>query len=319
MVPLRVTVHCAAKADRLEGSMRRPGYVAGSLFLFSAISACSQGAKKPAEDATKTSPAPTAAATTPAATTPAATTPAATTPGAATPAETTAQATPPTGPDPEAVAALQRMSGYLSSLNSFELVSDASLDAITRQNQRVQLGGVAHYKVKRPGIWLDFQSDLKNRRYFYDGKQFTIFAPNLNYYATSPAPPTNAEFLKQLDNKYGVSLPLADLFRWNDADNSDVRSLKSGFEVGPARIDGIPTDHWAFRQGDYDWEVWIEQGARPLPRKLVIIDRSDPTYPTYTARLQWVLNPALPAALFTFKPTKGAKQIHLATFRGDTK
>jgi hypothetical protein len=220
-------------------------------------------------------------------------------------------------PDQEAVAALRQMSDYLSKLNSFELVSNANLDAVTKTNQRIQIGGVAHYKVKKPGIWLDFDSDFKSRRYFYDGRQFTMYSPKLGFYATMSAPPTNRELLKLLYDKYGIALPLADLFRWNDADESDIRSLKSGFLVGPATIDGVPTEHWAFRQGDFDWEVWIEDGAQPIPRKLVIIDRADPTRPTYTARLQWRPNPELADTLFTFKPDQNAKRIHLAQFRGE--
>src|SRR3954452_8818842 len=55
------------------------------------------------------------------------------------------------GPDADAVAALRQMSDYLSKLNGFELVSNGTLDAVTKSNQRIQVGGVAHYKVKKPG------------------------------------------------------------------------------------------------------------------------------------------------------------------------
>jgi hypothetical protein len=222
----------------------------------------------------------------------------------------------PAAPDPDAVTALRQMSDYLSKLNSFEIVSTADLDAVTKTNQRIQIGGIAHYKVKKGGMWLNIDSDFKSRQYFFDGKQFTIYSPKLGFYATMPAPPTNRELLKLLYDKYGISLPLADLFRWNDADESDINALTSGFLVGPAMINGIATQHWAFRQGDFDWEVWIEDGAQPLPRKLVIVDRSDPTRPTYTANLQWILNPPLADTLFTFKPDKDAKRIHLAEFKG---
>ena len=37
----------------------------------------------------------------------------------------------------------------------------------------------------------------------------------------------------------------------------------------PATIDGVATDHYAFREADVDWEVWIQKGDQPLPRKLV--------------------------------------------------
>ena len=221
------------------------------------------------------------------------------------------------GVQPEALAALKRMSDYLTGLRTFELVSNSVLDLVTVNGQRLQIDGVVRYKVARPGIWVDFDTSLKHRQYFYDGKQFTVYAPKLGFYASMPAPPTNREFLKAVYEKTGISLPLEDLFRWNDGDDSDLRELTWGFNVGTARIDGVETDHWAFRQGDYDWEVWIRQGKEPLPLKLVIVDRTDPAMPGYSARLKWTPNPGLTKADFTFVPGADAKRIQLATLADD--
>ena len=41
--------------------------------------------------------------------------------------------------------------------------------------------------------------------------------------------------------------------------------------------------------------------------------------PGYTARLNWVLNPALSDSDFTFTPGQGATKIHLATLVGEKK
>ena len=220
---------------------------------------------------------------------------------------------------PEAMAALKRMSDYLSSLKSFELTSNASLDVVVTNGQRVQMDAVVRYKAMRPGIRVDFDGGIRDRQYFYDGKTFTIYSPKLNFYASEPAPATNREFLKALYDKYGISLPLEDLFRWSDGDQSDVEALTSGFSMGAATIDGVLTDHWAFRQGDFDWEVWIEQGDRPLPRKLVIVDRTDPAMPAYIARLSWTPNAALAAQDFAFVPGSSAMRIPLATLTEETK
>jgi hypothetical protein len=65
-----------------------------------------------------------------------------------------------------------------------------------------------------------------------------------------------------------------------------------------------------------DWEVWIQKGAQPLPRKVVIVDRTDPSRPTFTARLSWQLNPTFTDADFTFVPDANAKRIQLATYKG---
>ena len=212
--------------------------------------------------------------------------------------------------DPLAVEALRKMSTFLMTLQSFRLVSEGSLDVITVDDQKVQLDMVTTYLAKRPGIRIDWVSDQKNRQFYYDGKAFTLVAPTMGYYATVDAPPTNREFLAALYDRTGVELPLADLFRWADADHeADIAKLTSAFSVGTATIDGTATDHWAYRTADYDWELWMEQGDRPIPRKFVLIDRADPALPAFTTYLTWQLNPNLDPAAFTYSPTGNAVAI----------
>ena len=218
----------------------------------------------------------------------------------------------------EAIEAIKDMSTYLVSLNTIAITSQGSLDVVTNDGQRIQLDGTTNYKVRKPGFVIDYRSDIKNRRFIYDGKNFTVYSPTLGYYSTVAAPATNREVLDTIYNKYGIALPLEDLFRWGDGSNADrIQALKSAYEVGSATIDGVATDHFAFREADVDWEVWIQKGDQPWPRKFVIVDRTDPARPTFTARLSWQMNPAFTDADFTFVPDANAKRIQLATFKGE--
>lgn len=81
--------------------------------------------------------------------------------------------------------------------------------------------------------------------------------------------------------------------------------------VGPARIDGTVTEHYAFRQPGVDWQVWIETGARPLPRRLVITTTDDPSQPQYASTLKWNTDAKLGDSAFTFVPPKDAHRIEL--------
>ena len=217
-----------------------------------------------------------------------------------------------------AIDALKEMSNFLMQANTMQIVSNGSLDVVTNNGQRIQLDGTTTYKVRKPaGFVIDYQSDIKSRRFIYDGKTFTVYSPKLGYYSSVPAPATNRDVLKTIYDKFGIALPLEDLFRWGDGSNDDrIKALKSAYDVGPATIDGVETDHYAFREDDVDWEVWIQQGDQPFPRKLVIIDRNDPAKPTFIARLQWQLNPAFTDADFTFVPDANAKKIQMATYKG---
>ena len=71
-------------------------------------------------------------------------------------------------------------------------------------------------------------------------------------------------------------------------------------------------DHYAFRQADVDWQVWIERGKRALPCKIVITTTQDPAQPQYSAVLKWNVAPKFNKATFTFVPPKDAKQIQVA-------
>ena len=62
------------------------------------------------------------------------------------------------------------------------------------------------------------------------------------------------------------------------------------------------TEHYAFRQKDVDWELWIEQGARPVPRKLVITTTSEKSRPQHATVMNWDLSPKFEDQLFTFVP-----------------
>ena len=225
-------------------------------------------------------------------------------------------ATQPGTVDPESVAALKRMSAYLMSLNTAEIASEGSLDVVTADGQRVQMDGVTNYKMRKPGFVIDYVSDLKSRRFIYDGKNFTVVAPKLGFYATAPAPASNREVLELAYQTYGIRLPLEDLFRWNDASNDRAQSLKSGYKLGTATLAGVATDHYVFREEAIDWEIWIQQGDQPLPRKVVIVDRTDPAHPTFISRLSWKVNPPLTDADFAFTPDKDDMRIDLATFEG---
>lgn len=215
--------------------------------------------------------------------------------------------------DPAVVKALSDMSAYLQSLNSFELNSRTSLDLVTYEDQKIQLDGTALYKVRKPDAFvIDVVSDDWNRRYIYRGKEFTQYAPKLGFFSTWEAPATIKETIADAENRFGISLPLDDLFRWAEPGGTRADSLESAFYVGAETVEGVKTDHYAMREGLIDWQVWIEQGAKPLPRKVVIIDRSDPAHPSYIARLTWKLNPRLSDRDFAaYMPGKDAKRIRI--------
>lgn len=227
------------------------------------------------------------------------------TPPAATPAAAT-------DVEPEAVEALKRMSAYLGTLTAFEVKGDSTFDVSLNDGQRVQLDEHSVIKVRRPnGFVIERTSDYKDRRFYYDGKKLTVFSPRTTYYAQVDAPATIAQTLDAVSDQYGIELPLTDLFRWSEPGGGRADQLKSAFHVGKATIGGVATDHYVFREGDVDWQIWIDQGAAPTPRRIVIVDRSDEARPQYTANLTWNTKPSFSDATFAFNAPANALPIRL--------
>jgi hypothetical protein len=228
------------------------------------------------------------------------------------PAATAAPADNPVSPD--AVAAIHRMGAYLGTLQNFEMTADTSRDLVTVQNQRLDLDGVTTYRIRRPnGFVIDNRTTRKERKFIYDGQRFTVYAPTRNYYATVDAPPTIGEVLAVIYERYGLELPLEDIFHWGDPANLP-QDFESATHVGVATINGVQTDHYAFRQPELDWQVWIQQGPEPRPLKIAIIDRTDPALPEFTAHLRWDVNPAFNDRTFAFAPDGDDKPIRFVDY-----
>lgn len=218
--------------------------------------------------------------------------------------------------DPKAIAALERMGAYLRSLKAFEVNSATTTDDVVENDMKIQLAGNAKLQVRRPDrLRVETTSDRKQRQLFYDGKSLTLYGPRVKYYATVPAPPTIHETVEALAKKYGIEMPLADLFYWG-TDKAPVTDIKAAYSLGPETVDGTQTDHYAFRQEGVDWQVWIERGSTPVPRKMVVTDTDEASQPQRTALLRWNVAPNFDEAMFSFKPPPGAMRIVLQTSDG---
>jgi hypothetical protein len=213
--------------------------------------------------------------------------------------------------DPDAIKALEGMSNYLKTLKAIQVHVVTSRDEVLEDGQNVTFSGTVDMIAERPNrLRAEVINDKQHRMYFGDGKTFSVWARPVNYYASIPAPPTLRELADKLSDQYNLELPVADLFHWGDG--RSTAGIVGAIAVGPAQIDGTTCEHYAFRQEGADWQVWIQRGDYPLPRKLVITTTTDPARPRFTSVITWNLAPSYNDAAFTFDPPKDAKRIMLA-------
>ncbi len=134
----------------------------------------------------------------------------------------------------------------------------------------VQRDGKADILAQFPShLRIDTINGDKQRLYLYDGKNFTLYGQAIQYYATVPAPATIGQLAGVLADKYDIELPLEDLFWWG-TERVNASAIVAAANAGPSDVQGTTCEHYAFRQEGLDWQIWIQRGDYPLPRKLVI-------------------------------------------------
>jgi hypothetical protein len=211
--------------------------------------------------------------------------------------------------DTAAINALDRMGRYLNTVREMEVSATITIEHVLDDGQKVQNSATADLVAVRPNrLRLAVNGDRHQRLFLYDGTTFVLWAPTLRYYASAPAPESIGLLADTLEERFNIELPLVDLFRWGtpQAPLSDIRGAR---DLGPAAVGGVTCQHYAFRQDGLDWEVWIQKGEHPLPRRLVLNTLTDDARPQYTATYTWNLAPSYNKDSFTFVAPPDARAI----------
>jgi hypothetical protein len=220
--------------------------------------------------------------------------------------------------DPDAMGALNKMGTYLRSLKAFQVDSEVTTDDVLDDGQIItDIKTNTLLSVSPNLLRAELKSDDEDAFLFYDGKTFTVYGKLANYYATVPVPATTGQLVDKVYNDYGIEIPLVDLFKWG-TDGSTIKKITSAFDVGPSTVQGITCEQYAFRQEGLDWQIWIQLGEYPLPRKFVIRTLTDEARPQHTSNLVWNLAPSYNEAAFTFEPPAGALRIALKNINADS-
>lgn len=218
--------------------------------------------------------------------------------------------------DPASVQALKDMGAYLQTLKRFGVVTELTGERVLADGQKLQHLSRAELTVQRPNkIRVAMRSARSERYLYYDGKAVTLYTPAQKYYSRVDFTGDIGQLIDALERKHNVQLPLQDLFLFGTP-AAPLDKIESAMNAGQEIVGGDVCDHYAFRQGSVDWQIWIRTGDKPLPRKLVIVDRSDEARPQSASLITWNLNPEANPAAFTFTPPKGASKIELVAAKG---
>lgn len=225
--------------------------------------------------------------------------------------QSTAQATSTqTEKDPRALKVLQDMGSFLRTLKHLHLLASSDTDQVLDNGQVIQFSYRTELLATPPDkLRVSVVDGPYRKTLFYNGKRFALFTEGQSYYASGDAPATIDALLDDMSSRYGVVLPLADLFRWN-ASTADEVGISSALYINDQEVDGQLCAHYAYRQPDVDWQLWVHLGPRPMPCQLVIV-RQTAGMPRHSVRYRWIDDKPAAASAFEFVPPAGVRAVPL--------
>jgi hypothetical protein len=207
---------------------------------------------------------------------------------------------------------LRDTSAYLTGASEFSFRTDVNYDQVLESGQKILYGRHAEISMRRPDrLHILVNGDLVNERIWYNGKTFVLLDLWNHEYVTVEAPPRIDEALDFMARKYGIASPVSDVL-YSDVYAVLTENVTTGVYIGQPVVRGVPTHHLAFTQENIDWQLWIEDGANPVPRKAVITYKNVAGSPQFTVWLSsWNFAPRLADSLFDFLPPDGALQVDI--------
>ncbi|MDB6063895.1 MAG: hypothetical protein JWR26_103 [Pedosphaera sp.] len=221
-------------------------------------------------------------------------------------------ATNPPAIDARADELLRRAGDYLAEAPFFSVNAEVWQDAVLDSGLRVQGARTVSLEVRRPNKFhAEVHSSHRNREMWYDSKSIAILDRNRNLYGVTAAPGSLDAMLDFVTEKLGIAMPLDDLVESNPYAKA-IQNVSSGTYLGPTTVLGVACEHLAFTQTNIDWQIWIQDGPKPVPVKIVITYKDEDGSPQYTALLsKWDFETKLPDFVFNFEVPPQAQKIDI--------
>jgi hypothetical protein len=212
----------------------------------------------------------------------------------------------------DASAILKAMTDYSAAQKSISASFDSDIEVVTSDLEKIQFTSSGKIQVARPDkLRVKRTGGYADVEIVYDGKTVSLYGNNAKAYVQADAPGTIDHLVDALQGRTGGAMPGTDLLL-SDAYDVLTSDVIEGHHIGQGVVDGVECEHLAFRGHDTDWQIWIQTGAQPIPRKYVITSKTLAGAPQYTLRIKdWRTDAVADADTFVFKPPAGATKVDL--------
>jgi hypothetical protein len=211
---------------------------------------------------------------------------------------------------------LKAMADYVSRQDNLALKYDADVEVVTPAVEKIQFSASGEVTMSRPNRFrISRTGGYADVEFVSDGSTVTVHDRGGNRFAQVPGTGSFDDVVDRLRTEAPIEVPGADLLLSKPYEELMAGVLEAK-HIGRGVVDGVECEHLAFRNLDTDWQIWVEVGERPLPRKYVITSKAVGAAPQYTLRLRdWKTGVSPAPDAFAFKPPAGASGVTITLLK----
>jgi hypothetical protein len=203
--------------------------------------------------------------------------------------------------DPKADSLLREMSYFLATKYKYTFKAEIMFDEIVDSGRKLQRSASEKVFVQKPNkAYIEYISDVGGQKFWYDDSNVTIVDLPRSVYSKIVVADSIDQAFDELLKRYNYSLPFSELLFVNPYKILS-ENVEAGYYIGSSVVFGVTCNHLAFVDKNLDWQIWIEDGQRKVPRKIVLTYKKVPGSPQFIAILKdWIFDQ--PFSHFLFKP-----------------
>jgi hypothetical protein len=214
---------------------------------------------------------------------------------------------------PNAIKLLKAVSDTLGTAGAFTFHADILFDHVLPTGQKLQYAAKEDVALERPDhLYVEWKGDLGDRQFWYTGKSVMLYDPATMFYAGEAASGGIDAVLEKATADAGFKPPLSDLFYSAPYAMLSDR-LVYGADLGMTEVNGARCHALAFVEKEIDWQIWISDGPKPVPCKLVLTYKTHPAQPQFSAVFSaWDFAPKFDAKAFAPDVPANLKRVPFA-------
>jgi hypothetical protein len=215
--------------------------------------------------------------------------------------------------DPKALDVLKNMATFTASLDRFAITGETHTDASVDYGLIISNSRESRIFVNRPDSLFvsSFDGLHENDIYIHDGI-LTVFSSKHNFYAQESVPGNLETALHFALDEFDVETPMMDFIFADTLDHLVNDHDTVIYLTDKSRIRGVDCHHVVIRAPGVDVQLWVEEGDRPVPRKVMITSVSEPGSPRHYAFMDWRELTDLDDTLFEFDAPEDSIEIEFA-------